>query len=93
MRWFDGITNWMDRETWRAAVHEFAKSQTLLSDFLSHSEMKKANNIQKSALKPQAATGQCDMLISLVLKSFSLFSTLVFSLALSICVGFFSFSF
>ena len=41
MRWLDGITDMilsehrelvMDREAWRAAIHEVARSQTRLSD-------------------------------------------------------------
>ena len=43
MRWLDGITDWvdmnlsefqelvMDREAWRAAIHEVAQSRTRLS--------------------------------------------------------------
>ena len=46
LRWFDGITHWIDmslsrllelvmnREVWRAAVHGMAKSQTWLSDWM-----------------------------------------------------------
>ena len=32
MRWLDGITDSMDREASRAAIHRVAKSQTRLSD-------------------------------------------------------------
>ena len=32
MRWLDGITDSMDREAWRAAIHRVVKSRTRLSD-------------------------------------------------------------
>ena len=33
MRWLDGITDSMDREAWRAAIHEVSTSRTRLSDW------------------------------------------------------------
>ena len=67
MRWLDGIPNSMDvrlsklqgmvknREAWRAAVHEAAKSRTRLSDCL---EQQQSNH--KGAQKPteRAPNGQ-----------------------------------
>ena len=32
MRWLDGITDSMDREAWRAAIHGVTKSRTRLSN-------------------------------------------------------------
>ena len=54
MRWLDGITDLIDmnlnrlwglvrdREAWRAAVHEFAKSRTQLSDWTELSRRREA---------------------------------------------------
>ena len=43
MRWLAGITDSMDREAWRAAIHGVAKSRTRLSDW---TELKHGDNIQ-----------------------------------------------
>ena len=56
MRWLDGITDWMDvslselrelvmdREAWRAEIHEISKSLTQLSDLTELTEYSVAYN-------------------------------------------------
>ena len=53
MRWLAGITNSMDREAWRAAVHGVTKSQTRLSDCTELIEAQVAVAVRNPPANPQ----------------------------------------